>query len=381
MILTSTIKNTPVGLFGFETFGAQIFGTQMNCVPLIVNAIPGDVVAILEQSKRRPQEIGVAVTIDGVDVTGNCTYFKAQKLDGTPGSALIKMAGCAAPASGDTVAIDYRLTENGADYLGEIFRGVVDGKPIVTKEPGAMATINVICRDASTLSVLQTQPVTPAWTGTAHDLAMIELAAAGVVGVLEFDDFDIYNGGGGPLFKPASYFLSVEKLLLWMCSQTSYGNIYADASGAVHVASMSSSRAVDHTYPVNGVSSITDSQAPALLSPAQYSIKPTEWYMLAIGNIGRPWPVEGVDGTLAEVTAKMADHQAVTAALSAFFASLSSATYHDVKVSLNPSVVVGHKFTATDETGTTITGFVRSVEHEGQWPSGFTTTAQISVLP
>jgi len=377
LILTSTIKNTPIGYFGFEKFGAQIFGTQMSAVPLIVNAIPGDTVAILEQRKRRPQELGVAVTINGADATSNCFQFQAQKIDGAPGSALIKIAGITearAPASGDTVAIDYRLTENGRDYLGEVFRGVVDGKPIVTKEPGEMAVYNVTCRDTSTLAVLQTAPVTTQWAGTAHDLARIELAAAGVVGILEFDDFDIYGGSpAGPAnsetgLLPSSQFLTVGNLLLWMCAQTSIGNIYADASGAVHVASMSSARPVDHNYPVNGVVSITPAQTPAAMSYNSYSVKQ------------RPYPGSR-DGTAAEIAAKVIDYRNVSATLAAFLAGLSSITYHDVKVSENPDIVCGHNLSAVDELGATITGTVRSIVSEGRWPEGFSTVAQIAVLP
>ena len=365
-----------------------MFGVSMVGVPAVVNVSMGNTVAVLTQAKKRPQELAIAVTIAGVDCTSNTTYFKCNNLEAMPGSALLKLAGAfAMPTAGDTVVIDYALSVDGAEYLGRLFSGVVEDTTTPPTQRGEIAVTNVVCREVATSYALQSPPVSVVWSGTAHDLARVELAALGLVGVLDFEDFDIYAGDPlptaflrwrQPSLRPSSQFATVERLLLWMVAQTSFGVISTDSSGVVRVNAFDSTRAADHVYAAQGIISTVAGVAPTTFARPQYGQQQAAWW-----NWGgwveaqRPAPIVGET----DYAAKVSDYAAVDATLAAFLADAANATYHDVVVTLNPAIIPGHRMTFVTAAGATVTGTVRGVSHEGQWPGGFLTTVNAAVMP
>lgn len=384
MILSSTLPNGYEGYFGAETFGAGVFGVSSSSVPMIVNALPSNMRATLTQTDKRPQEVAFAVMVDGVDVSSNTVYFNVSNLETLPGSMLLKIAGIAAPAAGVSAAIDYLMVVDGQDYIGRMFTGIVDS--VVTVTDGGIPVHNVIAREAATFAGLQLPPITPQYTGTAHDLARIELAALGYTGVFDFNDFDIYAGdtayyaaGDFSPFFPSATFATVDLLLRWMAAQTSYGIVSADPSGIVRVFAIDSARTVDYVYTTAGQTVANAGTVNTQLAsrviyggrPALFRVR-RRWY-----DAVRPMPIIGET----DYDAKLADHRAVSATAAAFAASARSATYHDVVVSCNPQMLPGHKVTFVDETGATQTGIVTGLYHSGQWPSGFTTTLNLAVMP
>lgn len=388
MILTSTMPNIYDGYFGAERFGTGAFGVASSGIPAIINAMPADALSTLTQTERIPQEVSLAVIVDGVDVTSNTTYYRVNNLESLPGGALLRMAGIAAPAVGSTVAIDYMLLIDGSEYIGRIFSGIV-GSVTTTQEPRGMPIHAVICRESATFYALQLPPVTAQYTGTAHDLARIELAQLGLACALDFDDFDIYAGTGtgstyfASLF-PSQSFSTVDLMLKWMAGQTGFGVVSVDGNGIVRVFAIGSSRAVDITYTDAGqTSSVRGSPIPTLTAPVSYGARAAYLYSLSDyvmwANVyaRRPMPVIGED----DYAAKLADWYAVTAVLNAFAADIPSATYHDVTVSLNPTLLPGHKVTFADQAGATKTGMVTGVQHEGAWPDGHRTMMNIVVMP
>jgi hypothetical protein len=373
------------GYFGAERFGTGVFGVSSSGVPAIVNAMPANALSTLTQTAKVPQEVSLAVIIDGVDVTSNTTYYRVNNLEALPGGALLRMAGISAPTVGSTVAIDYMLTVDGGEYIGRIFSGIV-GSVTTTQEPRGMPIHAVICRESATFSVLQLPPMTVQYTGTAHDLARIELSALGYTGVFDFSDFDIYAGDPAEPnasefspFYPSMSFATVELLLRWMAAQTSYGIISADPSGIVRVFAIDSTRSADCVYGSGGQTVANAGTANTqLAAPVSYGGRPT----ITRAYIGwqaavRPMPIIGED----DYDSKLTDHRAVSATAAAFAASARYATYHDVTVSCNPQIVPGHKVTFVDEAAATKTGIVTGLSHEGQWPAGFTTTLNLAVMP
>ena len=383
MILTPQLINTPIGFAGFSKFGGGVFGWQAVGIPVIVSLMPGQTKDTIEQSRKIPQQWAPTIRVAGNDVTGSVVDFTVQKLGSGPGSATIVLAGIPSPSVGDSVEIQFAIVAGSDRLTSTLFSGVVDSLPPTTAQPGTIPTITAVCREPISGYALARRPVTPIFTGSAHDLARIELAAAGAVCALDFPDFDIYPGDttmiGGYSFAAANYvplqpsvqFATVVDLLSWMIWQTSAGNIYADPSGIVHVVSIASTRAVDHAYDVSNAMSCVPGAAPGELLPASIN---TVWP----GRfVSRPWPMI----TDADYAARWADYQGVDASLQAFLAVAEAATWWDLTVPLNPIVRPGHRVTFVGQDRASRTGVVTGITHAGNWDKGFTTLLALAVMP